>query len=212
MSKQKSEHHSMKMKPDRRAALFGVATQEFTEYGFEQASLNRIIGEVGMSKSSFYHYFADKSELFQQIMVQTFSPIVALAAEFDPQALSADNFWSGILEITGSAEAMSHYSPEMLNVGRMYFQNIEVADRLCAEMIEGPTAFVETLLQHGQSLGVIREDLPSSFLISCVMALGMEIDRWGLENIEPFDSAQIADFNEMALDMFIRILTPKNLQ
>ena len=199
----------MKMKAEKRAALFGVATQEFTEFGFEQASLNRIIGEVGMSKSSFYHYFADKSELFQQILLQTFAPIAAMAAEFKLEALNAENFWSGILQALGSAKAMQQYSPEVIDAGRMYFQNIAVADDLCAEMIEEPTNFIARLLEHGQSLGVIREDLPSSLLIGSVMALGMEIDRWGLENIEPSDTEEIIRFNQLALDMFVRVLSPE---
>jgi AcrR family transcriptional regulator len=203
-----SDHPSMKMKAEKRAALFDVAAQEFTEFGFEQASLNSIIGKVGMSKSSFYHYFAGKSELFQQILLQTFAPLTVIAAESKPEVLNAENFWSGILQDLGSMGAIEQYSPEVLNAGRMYFQNLAVADKLCAELMEVPTAFIARLLKHGQSLGVIRQDLPSSLLVNAVMALGMEIDRWGLENVKPYDSEEITRFNKLALDMFLRILSP----
>lgn len=40
------------------------AEAEFCEYGFEKASLNRIITRACESKGRTYHYFADKGALF----------------------------------------------------------------------------------------------------------------------------------------------------
>ncbi len=204
-----SDHPCVKMKPEKRSALFAAATREFTEHGFEQASLNRIISEVGMSKSSFYHYFASKRELFEQIMVHAFAPLSAIAARFNPQTLSANSFWPELMNKLETASEIAQDAPEIISAGHMFYRNLDDADGLCTKMMELPLALITGLLEHGQKLGVIRKDLPLPLLISSVMALGMAIDRWGLENFEKLDSAELSRLNEKLLDMFMRILAPE---
>ncbi|VAW23600.1 Transcriptional regulator, AcrR family [hydrothermal vent metagenome] len=203
-----SDHPSMKMKPEKRSALFAAAAHEFTEHGFERASLNRIISTLKMSKSSFYHYFASKSDLFQQIMVQAFAPLNAVAARFEPQELNANNFWPELLHMAEIASAMAQEAPEIISAGRMFYRNLDDEDGLCAKMMEFPLALTTRLLEHGQKLGVIRHDLPLPLLISSVMALGMALDRWGLENFTTLDGAEISRLNEQGVDLFKRVLTP----
>ncbi len=204
-----SDHPSLKMKPEKRSALFAAATHEFTEHGFEQASLNRIIGKVGMSKSSFYHYFANKSELFEQIMRQTFAPLNAIAAEFNPEALTAQNFWPDLLSSMETASEMARKAPEIISVGRMFYRNLDGGDGLCAEMMGLANELITRLIKHGQALGVIRKDLPLSLLIQSTLGLGIAIDRWGVEVFESLDSAELSRLNEKLLDMFVRILAPE---
>ncbi len=204
-----SDHPCVKMKAEKRAALFAAATREFTEHGFEQASLNRIIGEVGMSKGSFYHYFANKSELFEQIMRQTFAPLSAIAAEFNPEALSEHSFWPDLLTIMEIASDMAQNAPEIISVGRMFYRNLDGGDGLCAEMMEMAYELITRLIKHGQALGMIRQDLPLSLLIQSTLGLGVAIDRWGVEVFETLDGAEVLRLNEKMLDMFIRILAPE---
>lgn len=73
-----SEHPSHKLPNDKRIRLFQVSSGEFVSFGFKQASLNRIISEVGMSKSSFYHYFANKEDLFRQTLEYVLKPVLDL--------------------------------------------------------------------------------------------------------------------------------------
>lgn len=44
---------------------------EFTKYGFYEASINRIIKDVGISRGSFYQYFENKEDLFIYILNNT---------------------------------------------------------------------------------------------------------------------------------------------
>lgn len=202
-------HKSHKMNPQIRAKLFEIAMAEFTEHGFSQASLNRIIGSVGMSKSSFYHFFANKTELFQQIMEQTLAPIHALAQSFDIDALNAETFWPSILGAAQNAAGAMTQAPQILAVGRMFHKNRDGADGVCADMMTGPIAMVNQLLARGQTVGVIRKDIPPELLLNMVMALGMEIDRWGIEQMQDFDEAEVRRFNELALGIFMRLLMPE---
>ncbi len=44
--------------------LFTTALHEFSTHGYDQASINRILGEAGMSKGQFYYHFKNKEGLY----------------------------------------------------------------------------------------------------------------------------------------------------
>ncbi len=203
-------HPSLTMKPERREKLFAAATREFTEHGFEQASLNRIIAEVGMSKSSFYHYFANKTDLFEQIFQQALAPLAQIAEAFQPEILSRETFWPAILATSQGSSELFVNQPEIFNVGRMFHRNLNAPNGICKAMMAVPMALVSRILEHGKVIGTIRDDLPTSLLIEAAMGMGMAIDRWAVEHIETYSKAEFEAFNEKMIGMFIRLLAPED--
>jgi AcrR family transcriptional regulator len=202
-------HPSLKMKPERREKLFAAATREFTEHGFEQASLNRIIGEVGMSKSSFYHYFANKTELFEQIFEQALAPLAQIVSSFEPEALTPENFWPALLSTAQSASSLFVDHPQIFMVGRMFHRNLHEPNGICAAMMQVPLALVSRILEHGKVIGAVRDDLPTSLLIESAMGLGMAVDRWAIDHIEDFSLEEINAFQAKVLGLFVRLLSPE---
>ncbi|MBL8102711.1 MAG: TetR/AcrR family transcriptional regulator [Anaerolineales bacterium] len=53
---------------EKRQTVVNAAIDEFAEYGFESASINRIVANSGISKGSFYQYFEDKMDVFKYLM------------------------------------------------------------------------------------------------------------------------------------------------
>ncbi len=202
-------HASTKMKPERRSALFAAATREFTEHGFEQASLNRIIAGVGMSKSSFYHYFANKTELFEQILQQALAPFAKLVQAFEPESLSRDEFWPAILRSAQGSSALLAQQPEIFAVGRMFHRNLPEPNGICADMMQVPMALIARIIEHGKVIGSVRDDLPTSLLLESALALGMAVDRWAIEHTESYSKAEFDGFYEKIINMFIRMLAPE---
>lgn len=47
-----------------RDEIIRVATHEFSDYGYENASINRICRDGNISKGRLYHYFRDKPDIF----------------------------------------------------------------------------------------------------------------------------------------------------
>jgi len=203
-------HPSLKMKPERRKALFEVATRAFTEHGFEQASLNHIIAKVGISKSSFYHYFANKTDLFEQILQQAKGPISKIAAAFQPELLTRETFWPFILAAAQSSSTLFVNRPEIFDVGRMFHRNLTEPNGICADMMEATLVLVTRILEHGKVIGTIRNDLPTSLLIEAVMGMGMAIDRWAIEHIESYSKTEFDSFNEKIVGMFVKVLAPED--
>ncbi len=53
---------------EKRETIINAAVEEFAGYGFEAASINRIVANSGISKGSFYQYFEDKMDVFKHLM------------------------------------------------------------------------------------------------------------------------------------------------
>lgn len=53
-------------------ALMDATLDEFSQINYENASLNRIIKNAGISKGTFYYHFKNKEELYKQLLKKSF--------------------------------------------------------------------------------------------------------------------------------------------
>jgi len=83
---------------EKRERLMEAAAQEFATHGFDDASVNRILETVKMSKGAAYYYFEDKVDLFFTV-IQYCIERVKLDLELDPATLTAENFWPTFAEL-----------------------------------------------------------------------------------------------------------------
>ena len=123
--KQVTKHPSQKLSAEKRADLFAVSSAEFAAHGFAKSSLNRIISQIGMSKSSFYHYFSNKADLFQQTLENAIEPFLAARDGFDLNTLTADTFWSVMESQTREMAVAANQSPELVMIGRMFYRSFD---------------------------------------------------------------------------------------
>lgn len=54
----------------KREAILDAATQEFTERGYDGASMSAIVGRTGGSKQTLYNYFPSKDDLFVEVTMR----------------------------------------------------------------------------------------------------------------------------------------------
>jgi len=50
-----------------RAQLIAIATRMFADRGYEEASIEAVLREAGVSRGSLYHHFASKEALFEAV-------------------------------------------------------------------------------------------------------------------------------------------------
>ncbi len=206
-----TEHPSHKLSKDKRARLFQIASAEFAALGFSRASLNRIIGEMGMSKSSFYHYFENKTDLFKQTLDQAMDPFLTARAQFDLDLLTKETFWPGVEMMTREMAHMANRSPELVTVGRMFYRSRENPEEaaLTEDVMALSIDWLAGLIRRGQELELLRDDLPESFVIETLMALGMSMDRWVLSHWDELSDEERMKLNAQAFDLFVRMLEPR---
>ncbi len=63
---------------EKQKKILESAVSEFTQRGFDGASLNQIISTAGLSKGSFYYYFENKIDLLVGVL-EAFSVLISLS-------------------------------------------------------------------------------------------------------------------------------------
>ena len=58
----------LKLKDEKKRVILEAAVHEFSRVPYSAASINQIIKEAGISRGSFYTYFADKDDLMQYML------------------------------------------------------------------------------------------------------------------------------------------------
>ena len=56
--------------------IIKAATEEFLEYGFENASMRRIAAEVGLTVGALYRHFSSKEEMFAALVEPTLEELM----------------------------------------------------------------------------------------------------------------------------------------
>lgn len=62
---------------DKRRAILGAAFEVFSHRGYEQASVQDIAAEAGISKQTVYNHFQDKQSVFTETMAATADAVLA---------------------------------------------------------------------------------------------------------------------------------------
>ena len=206
-----------KMPGEKRERLLTVAAQEFAARGFEAASLNHILEEAQIGKSSAYYYFEDKADLFDTVVNYCLDRL-QLAPTSDALAeLSAETFWPTIAALHdqpllharrhpwlfGAVRAAEHLAPESLLRGSL----AQLSRSLAQYMMTGMGATIT----RGQELGLIRTDLPTELLIAWFRAIDGASDDWLVAHLDQVDQEAITHISHQTMTAIRQALAPPTL-
>jgi AcrR family transcriptional regulator len=202
-----------KLSEEKRERIMEAAAKEFSMYGFEQASLNRILTEAGVSKGAAYYYFDDKADVFMTV-VQYYSQGVRINIDVDIDQLTAETFWPTLTRIyqqqllyafehpggMGVLTAISKVSPETL-------QAYDVLAAFAQEI----TSWLTNFLKKGQAVGVIRGDLPDDLMVKLFLAIDGAHDEWLLAHYDQFTTEKIEqEVMPRLIDLMHRVFDPRS--
>ena len=204
------DHPSLKLAADKRRKLFQISSGEFAAKGFKQASLNRIISEMKMSKSSFYHYFQNKEDLFRVTLENVLGPVLQVHHSIDLEALTTDDFWPTLIGKGSEAMALVTTLPETVLAGKMFYRCYDDPDghAVAQDMMDEFTDWTTHLIQRGQALKLVRTDMPETLLISILMSMGISMDRWMMENWDQLDDDERMQLGQAGFGLFLRLVKP----
>jgi AcrR family transcriptional regulator len=161
---------------DKRAFICDVAIDEFAEYSFDQASINRIVANSGIAKGSFYQYFEDKRDLFFYLMkllteekIKYLSPISGNPDEDDIFTVVRELFLSGI------QFAVDH--PRYAAIGNKLLANKEatIYRELKVDSLPSAIAIFEPLIEKAIARGEIRADIDIQILKHLITSMNVVI-------------------------------------
>lgn len=164
----------------RRAALAEATVAEFARAGYEAASLNRIIRDAGMSKSSFYHFVGSKSELFDAVVRMLIADVRAQWPVPAPEEFAGRRFWRRVDSLLEAFGALAT-QPALHHLGRIfYLAGDPGASGARADLFGDVRTWVEEVLRVGRDSGQVSTQLPLGLQADVTFAVLRAIDEWAL--------------------------------
>jgi len=188
---------------DKRALICKVAVEEFAEYSFDKASVNRIVAKAGIAKGSFYQYFNGKKDLFLFLLqlaakekFNYFSPLVNNSNHLDVFTLFRELYKSGI------QFAADH--PEYAAISKKLTENKDspIFKEVLVENLPTAYQFFETLLENARDKGEIRTDIDLRMLAFMVASMSNLVVEYYTE----FVAEDYAEKMIETLDQFLDVL------
>ena len=192
---------------EKRRHLLDVAARAFAARGFEAASLNEILAEAGLGKSSYYYYFADKADLYVACFLDSLERLVGAVPPLDVEGLTARRFWSSLEAYFAKLLVVGAGQPVQMALVR---ELPSIQGLLAPRFEEAKTSFEApalAIIGKGQSLGCVRTDLPAARLFAVGIAADQAMDAVFLAHgaITP---ATLRAHGRLVVDTWRRLLEP----
>jgi AcrR family transcriptional regulator len=202
-----------KLSAEKQERIMEAAAKEFSAYGFEQASLNRILEAAGISKGAAYYYFDDKADVFMTV-VQYYSQEVRFNIDIDIDQLTAQTFWPTLTQVYQQQLIYAFNHPGGIGVltalSKVSSETLEAYEVLAA-FAQEITAWLTTFLKKGQAVGVIRGDLPDDLMVKLFLAIDAAHDEWLLAHQDQLTPEKIEqDIMPRLIDLLHRVLDPSS--
>jgi AcrR family transcriptional regulator len=194
---------------DKRTRILEAAAKEFAAHGYEQASLNKILENAGLSKGAAYYYFDDKADLYTTTLLHYMAELLA-DMPFDVERFTAGNFWSEVANVYRHQFTHYYERPWVFGIAKSGgpVTMDDLAEGPMAELWESAQGLLGQLVERGRELGAIRDDLPDDLLQGLLVGVDVAHDRWLYAHWDELSPADIAAAAERIADTLRRLLEP----
>jgi AcrR family transcriptional regulator len=176
-----------RMPAARRRRLVQVSAVEFAEFGFSGASLNRIIADCGMGKSSFYYLFASKSELFEFVTAELVAETASRWTAPDPAGFSGTQFWPRVADVFAEFLRVSEQHEAFLLLGRLFYSDAPGSEKTAVGgALAAVQDWVRRVLAEGRRCGAVRDDLPEELQYRLTVGVLRLFDEWTVAQHDRF--------------------------
>lgn len=142
-----------------RSKILSAATSEFAEKGYDGARVDEIARLSGLQKNVIYYYFQSKEGLFTEVLIQTYSAIMAVREKSSIDGLDPIEAMRKLVFATGlnwgrNPEFLRLLQSENICKGR-HIKASGVIPQLYNPLIKAIT----TVLKNGVDQGIFRSDV-----------------------------------------------------
>lgn len=161
---------------ERKDQLVEAALDEFTTNSYDEASLNSIIKDAGISKGTFYYHFENKEALYLYLLQHS----VAAKWEYIEKRsneIDKSNFGTDIFEMfkfqarMGAEFGKLHPKYHQLSIKFSKEKSKGIYDKASEVLGTDSESILREMIGKAIENGELREDLPKDFVISIVSYL-----------------------------------------
>ena len=160
-----------------------AALDEFAEYGYNKASVTRIVNKAEIAKGSFYQYFEDKKDLFIYLIREAKEEKLQYIEEELKEGKSLEFFerWRR-LNIAGLKFAKDNFKLAKVASDIFNLKDTEIFNLLKEESKDLGLEMFEQLLKEGIKRGEIRKDINVKYTANFLYNASYFISDYFFEN------------------------------
>ena len=168
---------------EKRVLIEKEAIREFGAFGYDKASINRIVDKCQIAKGSFYQYFDDKKDLFLHIIARVnekkleyISPVFQNPQEYDFFTLIRELFISGL--------KFAADNPEITLMGNWLFKSKghPLYDEVVGIGLQNAQDVYTRLLKLAISKNEIRDDIDLDFISYMISTMSASVVEYYFQN------------------------------
>ncbi len=161
------------LREERKKIVIRCAKAVFSQKGYHQASISDIIQRAGIARGTFYLYFQSKRDIFNNILDELVRELegVIKRLDLDPSATSLEQLKSILRSIIMLALEDRDMTQIVLNCTGGLDSEF---DGKLREFYETALGMIESSLQHGIELGLVRK-CNTKVIACCVLGCMKEV-------------------------------------
>jgi AcrR family transcriptional regulator len=170
---------------EKKKIIEDTAISEFAAFGYDKASINRIVEKCRIAKGSFYQYFDDKKDLFLYLIkiisekkLKYMSPVLKNPDQYDFFTLIRELFVSGLKFAADNPDLTLMGNWLLKSKGHPIYK--EVMDMGLQKMQDVCTG----LLKHAISKDEIRDGIDLDFVSYMISSMNVNVLEYYFQNIK----------------------------
>ncbi len=158
--------------PDKQERVLDAALTEFSEQGYQGASLNRLVAQAGIAKGSLYQYFPNKEGIFRHIFHFALGQVERTLTAVKEESL-AEGFFARLEKslLAGVAFLREHPRVFGLYLQIQFEKNVPFREELLAAVRRHATEYFASLVRRAQTRGELRPGVPEAAVLFLLDAL-----------------------------------------
>ncbi len=158
------------MEDDVQARIIGAAKTLFGRFGFKKTSLTDIATEARMGKSSLYHYFPSKEELFRAVVLEEMETLSQQARE----AVEKEDRPEAKLKafVLTRMRATRELANAYATLHEEYLDHLGFVERVREQSFQAEVEMVTSILEEGVQAGEF--EITDSGLAAYAIALALK--------------------------------------
>ncbi len=206
-----------KLDPQKRERILRIATEEFAQWGYEKASLSRIIARCGMSRGALYYYFADKDDLYRTVlkayadrMLKIWSGGSSKQIPAFSQIRTPEEYWAAWVRHWQRSLSNHEQNPvEAKLFGQCIRQRASgTSHPALTELAAELRGWVREVLKRGQRIGAVRTDLAEELLLDASFGMMEGFDLWLDKCRQSGETGRVDAWADLAVGLLRRIVEP----
>ncbi len=193
---------------EKRTELLKAALDEFTARSFEEASLNTILKNVGISKGTFYYHFQDKEALYLFLLESSAKAkwefINSRISEYKEDSESKDIFEKFKLQARIGAEFAASF-PEYYKLGRMFAKEkgTKIYETAVEMLSDSSETLIEGMIRKAMKIGDFKRGFSEEFITRVLSYLFIHFDDIFKSEEDPELDSMLRNLNDFV--EFIRV-------